>query len=111
MITALSCADTRQKLLREVHRLAVDAWRPQAQARAARRLDIGRAHLGCARVTGRKLEMHIHGIGFGIGCRRLVPLGTLDAVGHDDLAEAVDAFLAEVGEQGAGGYRGGPEAP
>jgi flagellar motor switch protein FliG len=38
-------------------------------------------------------------------------LGTLDAVGHDDLAEAVDAFLAEVGEQGAGGYRGGPEAP
>lgn len=38
-------------------------------------------------------------------------LGTLDAVGHDDLAEAVDAFLAEVGEHGSGGYRGGPEAP
>ena len=37
-------------------------------------------------------------------------LGTIDSPGHEDLADAVDAFMAEMGAAARAGYRHGPEA-
>lgn len=37
-------------------------------------------------------------------------LGSIDSPGHEDLADAVDAFMAEMGAAARAGYRHGPEA-
>ena len=38
-------------------------------------------------------------------------LGAIDSPGHEDLADAVDAFMAEMGSSPGAGYRAGHEAP